>query len=115
MERVPDNAFALDHLDRWMRYAVLVLHRGGIRTYESCQGGHGHAFPEPTVRFEGDREDAFRAVTLARSCGLPAHHLRQFWRLNEEGAESPAWELTFYPLRHLMRVQRQAERAGYQQ
>ena len=91
VERVSDNAFTLDHLDRWMRYAVFVLHRGGIQTDESCQGGRGHAFPEPTIRFEGTRDDAFRAVALARAHGLPAHHLRQFWRLNDEGAELPAW------------------------
>ena len=112
MERVSDNAFTLDHLDRWMRYAVLVLHRGGIQTYESCQGGRGHAFPEPTIRFEGTQEDAFRAARIARANGLPAHHLRRFWRLNDEGAELPAWELTFHPLRHLIMVQRRAEKAG---
>lgn len=30
---------------------TLIAH--GIETFESCQGGSGHSFPEPTVRFEG--------------------------------------------------------------
>ena len=107
-----DNEFSVVLLDRWIRYAVLVLHRGGIRTYESCQGGNGHAFPEPTIRFEGSMKDARRAVALARDNGLPAHHLRRFWRVNDAGLERPAWELTFYPRAGLVDLQRRAERAG---
>lgn len=111
---VPDNQFSIDLLDRWVRYAVLVLHSAGVRTYESCQGGHGHAFPEPTVRFEGAPEDAFRAVDVARAHGLPVYHLRQFWAVTDTGVERPAWEMTFYPVDKLRRVQRGAERSGYQ-
>ena len=112
MAAVPPNAFSIHHLDRWVRFAVLMLRQAGIQTYESCQGGAGHAFPEPTVRFEGTKSDAFRAVAAVRAHGLPAHHLRQFWRLNEHGAERPAWEMTFYPLTRLVAIQRQAERHG---
>src|ERR1035437_172045 len=112
MKAAPDNEFRTELLDRWISYAVLVLHKAGVRTYESCAGGRGHAFPEPTIRFEGTRRDAFRAAAVARDHGLPVYHLRQFWRLNEEGTERPAWELTFFPKAGLMEIQRRAERAG---
>lgn len=107
------NEFSVNPLDRWVRYAVLVLHSSGVQTYESCQGGRGHAFPEPTVRFEGTEIEAFRAVEVARAHGLPVHHLRQFWRLTDGALEQPAWEMTFHPRELLVAVQQRAERDGY--
>jgi hypothetical protein len=109
---VADNEFRTDLLDRWIRYAVLVLHNGGIKTYESCAGGRGHAFPEPTIRFEGTSRDAWRAASIARRHGLPVYELRRFWRLSQQTTEKPAWELTFFPKAGLIEVQRRAERAG---
>ncbi|KKL60024.1 hypothetical protein LCGC14_2209410, partial [marine sediment metagenome] len=40
-------------IDPGIRYAVLVLRAGGIETFESCEGGPGHASPDPTIRFHG--------------------------------------------------------------
>jgi hypothetical protein len=31
--------------------AVNILNDAGIETFESRQGGDGHRFPEPTIRF----------------------------------------------------------------
>src|SRR4051812_9208509 len=36
-------------LDAGIRQAVLILRRAGIETFESCEGGDGHAFEVPTV------------------------------------------------------------------
>jgi len=47
-------------LDRNISYAVKVLRDAGIETYESCESGRGHAFPEPTVRFGGVYADGMR-------------------------------------------------------
>lgn len=88
--------FSADLLDRWIRHAVCVLHEAGVDTYESCQGGRGHAFPEPTIRFNGSRADAKRAVRVALGAGLPAYSLRQFWHVSEV-AGAASWEMTFYP------------------
>ena len=107
------NEFSIDLLDRWVRYAVLVLHSTGVQTYESCQGGRGHAFPDATVRFEGSEAEAFRAVQTARSHGLPVYHLRRFWRVTDTTIDIPAWEITFYPRTKLIAAQRRAERVGY--
>lgn len=112
MARVAANEFRIGLLDRWIQYAVLVLWREGIRTYESCQGGKGHAFPEPTIRFEGTTRDARKAVRVAVSHGLPVHYLRRFWRVTDAALESPAWEMTFTPHAVLRTAQRRAERAG---
>ena len=45
--------FASLALDEGIREAVAVLVANGVETFESCEGGPGHAFPEPTIRFEG--------------------------------------------------------------
>jgi hypothetical protein len=37
---------------------VRVLQEAGVETTESCQGGEGHTYPEPTVRFNGDNSEA---------------------------------------------------------
>ena len=45
-------------LDSGIRDAVRILAEAGVETFESCQGGEGHAYAEPTVRFHGDRDEA---------------------------------------------------------
>lgn len=42
-----------DALDDGIREAVRVLTTAGVDTFESCQGGQGHAYLEPTIRFTG--------------------------------------------------------------
>lgn len=98
-------------LDRWISYAVKVLREGGIETYESCGGGSGHAFLEPTVRFYGPLPAGFHAVSIALTFGLPARALRRFWTVSDGEPVGPYWELTFYP-KPLRRLQREAERSG---
>jgi hypothetical protein len=36
--------------------AVRILRTAGIPTFESCEGGDGHAFAEPTIKFGGGLE-----------------------------------------------------------
>jgi len=98
-------------LDRWISYAVKVLRDGSIETYESCQGGPGHSFPEPTVRFHGTAADGFRAFALAYTFGLPVLHLRRFWTAVDGELTGPSWEMTFYRAR-LQRLQEQAKKSG---
>jgi hypothetical protein len=45
-------------LDAGIRKAVECLQAEGIETFESCEGGPGHSFPEPTIRFYGTPEAA---------------------------------------------------------
>ena len=84
-------------LDVGIRTAVEALSAKGIETFESCEGGRGHAYAEPTVRFHGDRSEGFRALATAMQAGLPVAELRRVWPINDGEPTGPWWELTFAP------------------
>jgi len=84
-------------LDAGIRQAVLALRRHGIATFESCQGGAGHAYPEPTVRFSGTVSEGYRALAAAMDEGLPVAELRRVWPVLDGEPTGPWWELTFVP------------------
>ncbi len=84
-------------LDPGIERAVVVLREAGIETYESCEGGAGHAYAEPTVRFHGERAEGFRALAAAIQAGLRVAELRRVWSIQEEEPTGPSWELTFVP------------------
>jgi hypothetical protein len=66
-------------LDRGIKKAVELLQTCGTETFESCEGGRGHAYPEPTLpapqartcsdhgTIEGRRQAAFAAARGAES------------------------------------------------
>lgn len=99
-------------LDRGISYAVKVLRDGGIETFESCEGGNGHAFREPTIRFHGGREAGFKAVACALANGLPVGDLRRYWEIIDGEPHGPHWEMTFTPVDRLLQIQEQAEQSG---
>lgn len=82
-------------LDKGIEKYVHVLLDAGVETFESCEGGKGHAFPEPTVRFHGQREEGFRAFAAAKTLGLPVAELRRIWPIIDGEPTGPYWELTF--------------------
>jgi hypothetical protein len=87
----------LKDLDPGIRPYVKLLDDNGIETFESCQGGEGHAFREPTVRFHGVRGEGFRALAIAVQHGLPVASIRRYWDVNSEcEPEGPHWEMTFW-------------------
>ncbi len=63
--------------DPGIRKAVEYLQAEGIETFQSCEGGSGHAFPEPTVEFHGTPEAGWRAVSACLARGLPIRALRR--------------------------------------
>jgi hypothetical protein len=81
-------------LDPGIRDAVTVLRDGGIDTFESCEGGSGHAYAEPTVRFHGSRAEGLRALSVAMNSGLPVAELRRVWPVIDGEPTGPWWELT---------------------
>ncbi len=81
-------------LDAGIRDAVLVLQRHGVETFESCEGGDGHPFPEPTVRFHGDGSEGFRALAIAQQNGLRVDQLRRYYQIQSGEPAGPYWELT---------------------
>lgn len=82
--------------------AVKALRDAGFDTFEACEGGEGHAYAEPTVRFEGDDAAGMRA--LAVLAHFPARRVSRSWSVSEledrraagQPAPPPFWEVTFY-------------------
>lgn len=81
-------------LDKRIRPFVECLNDAGVDTFESCDGGSGHAYPEPTVRFHGERPEGYRAVGVALSHGFKVKELRRVWPLLDGELTGPYWELT---------------------
>jgi hypothetical protein len=82
-------------LDRGILRYVAALRSGGIETFESCEGGNGHAFLEPTVRFHGGMGEGFRAYGIARQHGLPVSAVRLYYSSIDGMLHGPWWEMTF--------------------
>lgn len=81
-------------LDVGIAPLVLALREAGVETYESCQGGDAHCFPEPTVRFEGGPAEGFRAFGVAVYHGFQVADLRRSWSVVDHELTGPVWELT---------------------
>lgn len=82
-------------LDEGIREIVIMLVANGVETFESCEGGPGHSFAEPTVRFEGASSEGLRALSVALENGLPISRLRRTWGLIDGLIHGPWWEMTF--------------------
>jgi hypothetical protein len=83
-------------LDPGVRKAVERLQNSGIEAFKSCEGGHDHAYPEPTIRFHGTPEAGWRAVGVCLAYGLPIVSLRRVWDiLDVNEPTGPHWEITF--------------------
>ena len=82
-------------LDRGIARYVNVLREEGVETFESCQGGTGHCFPEPTVRFFGAQSEGYKAVAIAMSHGLPVSSIRRYYDVVDGVLDGPRWEMVF--------------------
>ena len=82
-------------LDKGIKKYVEILCENGIETYESCEGGEGHAYPEPTICFYGEIAEGFRALAIAIENGLPADEIRRFWSIQDLQPVGPDWAMTF--------------------
>lgn len=86
----------LGGLDPGIERAVNLLREARVETFESCEGGAGHAFPEPTIRFGmGRPEEGWKAGTCL-AFGLLVTVLRLVWYIElGHHPTGPYWELTF--------------------
>lgn len=84
-------------LDKSIEKEVAILVEGGIETYESCEGGKGHSYPEPTIRFHGDRSEGFKALAIALQNDLKVTALKRIWIVSDGEPNGPWWEMTFCP------------------
>ena len=82
-------------LDEGIKRYVETLNEAGVETFESCQGGTGHTYPEATVRFHGGVGEGFRAFAIARTHAFPVAALRRVWDSIDGELTGPSWEMTF--------------------
>jgi hypothetical protein len=82
-------------VDAGIKRAVHVLWTNGVETTESCEGGAGHPFHEPTIRFLGGQAEGFRALGIALQHGLKVAELRRYWSIQDGEPFGPYWEMTF--------------------
>jgi hypothetical protein len=77
---------------------VNLLRFHGIETCQSCEGGIGHAYPEPTIEFYGNRYIGWWAASVAMMAGefdgLRAYSLSRRWHLSDGEPQQPVWALT---------------------
>ncbi len=82
-------------IDKGIRKEVKILQENGIETYESCEGGRKHPFPEPTIRFFGQKNEGWKALAIALQHGLNVSELRRVYQIIDGEPVGPQWEITF--------------------
>lgn len=85
----------IPRLDPGIARAVAILRASGVETFESCEGGAGHSYPEPAVRFHGQHTAGFRALGIVLEARLPVYTLRRYWSIEDGEPVGPSWELVF--------------------
>jgi len=83
-------------LDPGIKREVMILASNGVETYESCEGGPGHSYPEPTVRFHGNAGAGWKALQVALNHDLPVFALRRTWSIDDCVPTGPTWEMVFF-------------------
>jgi hypothetical protein len=91
----PDYKSKNGPFDYGIKRAVNILRENNIETCQSCEGGPGHAYPEPTVEFLGSYGEGFRALSICFDNGLPVSELKRVWSMNRGEPEGPIWQITF--------------------
>jgi hypothetical protein len=81
--------------DHGIRKTVELLQQNGIETYESCEGGRGHAYHEPTVDFRGGPEAGFRCLAVCMMLRLPVAQIRRVWEIQQGEPVGPIWSVVF--------------------
>ncbi|AXI50416.1 hypothetical protein [Sulfitobacter sp. SK025] len=82
-------------LDEGIADAVHILRAAGIETIESCEGGEGHPFHEPTIRLCGGPGEGFRAYGVAVRAGLQPRAIVRIWTVDDGELTGPYWDLIF--------------------
>lgn len=93
--------------------AVKLLNEHGFQTFESCQGGEGHCYDVPTVRFFGTEHELIRAFEICQAYSLNVFNAKRVFRKEDiytnqgvgEGNEMPkgtAWCIPFNEIEFVM-------------
>jgi hypothetical protein len=84
-------------IDAGVRFPVRVLHAYGFDTCQSCQGGKGHAYDQPTIEMESTGDDAggFGALAALQRYGLPVADIAIRWPVRNGLPYERLWTITF--------------------
>lgn len=80
-------------LDEGIALPVRVLMESGAETFESCQGGNGHCFQYPTIRFFGDKTEGYKAFDVLAKKGFRVICLQRVWPIENNEIGAPYWQL----------------------
>ncbi len=84
-------------IDKGILHHVKILKENGVDTFMSCQGGKGHTFSSPTIRFRCTKKEAFKALSVAVDNDLSPMALNEIRLLiGKKIAFGPFWELQFH-------------------
>src|SRR5882672_11088434 len=83
-------------LDPGIRKTVEILYAHGIETMQSCEGGEGHSYPEPTIEFAGPFSAGLKALMVCIDHGFCVHELRRLWSMQDGEPVGPHWALSFW-------------------
>ena len=96
---VPGPMEGLEDLDPLIEPYVRILRRNGIETVQSCQGGEGHSFPRPTIRFTGSMGALWRALSILLNVDAGVSRVQIVWRVGPDQLPSgPVLEVVLYDL-----------------
>lgn len=86
-----------DQLDSGICFPVKVLHAYGIETCQSCEGGSGHSYPEPTVDLLGSPRErpGFAALHYLEAYGLEVASVSQVWNVAQGLIHETVWRIVF--------------------
>jgi hypothetical protein len=93
--RAPFEGDGVRRIDCGIKREVEILRANGVETFESCEGGQGHPFHEPTVRFHGNAAEGMRALAVALQHGLSVSELRRYYAVIDGEPNGPYWAITF--------------------
>lgn len=82
-------------LDPEIQTIVNLLRSQGVETCQSCQGGTGHSYPDPTVDFVGTESAGWKALAIAIDFAMPVFELRRKWRIDHTMPTECLWQLVF--------------------
>jgi hypothetical protein len=92
----PQDEAIIKAVDGGIRDMVRLMCAGGFETCESCQGGKGHSYPEPTIVFSGNEGEGYRAVAWLLTHGITKLQLKRRWDLLDRNIlTGPLWEVVF--------------------
>lgn len=92
-------------LDAGIQGAVVLLCKAGVETVQSCEGGEGHSYPEPTVDFMGGKGAGLYALSVCVEHNLPVKELCKVWIVDDDRMITEIlWRIVFYEKVYLHNV-----------